>query len=131
MRLKIYTPLEVFFDSHVIKINAEAENGFFTVLEHHADFSVSLAPSILTLEMKHDGNVIKKYFAVDQGAIVKQNENVTISALKVIEGDDLSLLQDRVQAEFKEITEEEKNARTALARLEGNVAKLILEATKR
>jgi F-type H+-transporting ATPase subunit epsilon len=131
MRLKILTPYESFFDGHVVKITAESQDGYFTLLEHHADFSSSLVPSILTLEEKRDGIPHKRYMAIDLGVLVKQKENVTVSCLKAIESDDLEVLQSRVKDEFKEITEEEKSARTALARLEGNLAKLVIEATKR
>lgn len=128
MKVKVITPKEVFIDSDAVKIIAEAENGYFTILPRHADFSSTLVPSILTIEEKINEKETKtRYFAVDVGTLVKIENVTTISCFRIIEGNDLEHLAETVKKEFLDIKEEEKKARTAVARLEGNMAKLIMD----
>lgn len=59
--------------------------------------------------------------------MTKIGDHVRISCFRVIEGNNLKSLANVVKDEFFDIQEEEKKARTNLARLEGTVAKLILQ----
>jgi F-type H+-transporting ATPase subunit epsilon len=47
MRLKILLPTEIILDKEVIKVVAEAENGYFCLLPRHVDFVSTLVPGIL------------------------------------------------------------------------------------
>ncbi|MDJ0581751.1 hypothetical protein [Crocosphaera sp.] len=48
MHLKVLVPREVFVDTNVIKIVAEAENSSFYLLPHHINFLAALVPGILS-----------------------------------------------------------------------------------
>lgn len=121
MNLKIITPLEVFSVENVSKINAEGLEGHFTILPKHADYVSSITTSIFSFEK--DGK--KEYFAVDGGILVKYGNCVDFSIRHAIKGKDLTDLKKQMDITFKEMEEDDKKTRTALASLEGNIAKLI------
>lgn len=123
MRVELVEPQDIVFKGDATKVSAEGEHGFFAMLPKHIDYAVSLPPSILTIT---DGDKTR-LFAHDQGVLTKIGNHVRISCFRVIEGTDIKTLADVVKEEFFDIQEEEKKARTSLARLEGTVAKLILQ----
>lgn len=123
MRLKVVTPTRTAFDGEVCKIVAEAVNGAFGLLENHIDFVTQLRPGVLV----YDGAAGEGFLGLDSGTLVKRGSEVTISTHSAIAGDDLGMLKGRVQAEFLEVDEQERRARTALARLEaGMIRQFIL-----
>ena len=121
MKLKIITPLDIFNIDDVAKINAEGLEGHFTLLPNHADYVSSITTSVFTFETKDK----TQFFAVDGGVLVKYGENVELSIRHAIKGADLENLKKQMEISFKEMDEEDKQTRTALASLEGNIAKLI------
>ncbi|MHA1550047.1 MAG: F0F1 ATP synthase subunit epsilon [Alphaproteobacteria bacterium] len=121
MTVDIVTPEEIILQTEATKVAAEGEHGFFALLPKHIDFAVTLPPSLLTIT---DEDKVR-FFAYDQGVLTKIGKHVRISCFRVIEGKDLPSLAEVVKEEFFDIQEEEKKARTSLARLEGTVAKLI------
>ncbi len=123
MRVDLVEPQDIIFQGEATKVSAEGDNGFFAMLPKHIDYAVSLPPSILTIT---NGNKTR-LFAHDQGILTKIGDHVRISCFRVIEGNNLKSLANVVKDEFFDIQEEEKKARTNLARLEGTVAKLILQ----
>ncbi len=115
MDLKILLPAGVLLEEEVAKVTAEAENGFFTMLPRHIDFVSALVPGIfsyLTLDGK------EHFIALDEGVIVKQGEQVYVSAARAVPGDDLEHLDATVENELKVLDESEKKARTVMSRLE-------------
>jgi len=113
--LKILLPAGVLLEEEVAKVTAEAENGFFTMLPRHIDFVSALVPGIfsyLTLDGK------EHFIALDEGVIVKQGEQVYVSAARAVPGDDLEHLDATVENELKVLDESEKKARTVMSRLE-------------
>lgn len=123
MNLKIITPLEVFDVSDVDKIYAEGLEGYFTVLPKHADYVSSLTTSVFRFLKSGKESV----FAVDGGVFVKVGSDVSLAVRHIIKGNDLLDLKKRMEEEFREIDDNERKTKTALASLEGNIAKLLLE----
>ena len=123
MNLKIITPLEVFDVADVDRIYAEGMEGYFTILPKHADYVSSLATSVFRFISGGRESV----FAVDGGVFVKIGMNVSLAVRHIIKGDSLIDLKKKMEKEFYEIDDNERKTRTALASLEGNIAKLLLE----
>ena len=48
MKLKVWLPTEVLLEEDVIRIKAEAENGWFGLLPRHVDFVTALVPGVMT-----------------------------------------------------------------------------------
>lgn len=121
MKLKIITPLDIFYVDNVSKIKAEGLEGNFSILPNHADYVSSITTSVFSFEK--EGKI--EFFAVDGGVLIKYGENVEFSVRHAIKGNDLENLKKQMEISFKEMEEEEKQTKTALASLEGNIAKLI------
>jgi len=121
MNLKIITPLEVFNVDNVSSIHAEGLEGHFTILPHHADYVSALTSSIFSYER----NGKKEFFAVDGGVLVKHSDNVELSFQHAVRANNIKELKTKMEEAFYEMTEEDKKTRTALALLEGNIAKLL------
>ena len=121
MNLKIITPLETFYLENITKIQAEGTEGYFTILPKHADYVSSIITSIFSFEK----NGKKEFFAVDSGILVKYGDNVDFSVRNAIKGQNLIDLKKQMELTFKEMEEDYKKTKTALASLEGNIAKLI------
>lgn len=115
MELKILLPAGVLLEEEVAKVTAEAENGFFTMLPRHIDFVSALVPGIFSY-LTADGE--ERFIALDEGVIVKQGEQVYVSAARAVPGDDLEQLEATVENELKVLDESEKKARSVMSRLE-------------
>ena len=116
MHLKILLPAEIFLDRPVAKITAEAENGSFCLLPQHVDFVTALVPGILSFETAESGEEI--FLAVDEGILLKCGAEVCVSARAAVGGTDLETLQQTVEDEYRTLDERQKQARSALAKLE-------------
>ena len=124
MRLTLLLPTEVLVDEAVTRIVAEADNGYFGLLPRHVDFVAALVPGILNYTTV-DG--AERYAAVDEGTLVKCGDRVRVSVLNGTVGTDLDALQALVAESFLELDDEERRARTALARLEAGAMRRFLE----
>jgi len=121
--LKILLPGRTFLKREVKKITAEAENGWFCLLPKHVDFTASLTPGILLLTTPEEKDV---FLAIDEGILVKYGEKVIISTRNAIEGEDLGELKNRVEEIFIKTDEKEKDAQTALSKLEADFVRSFL-----
>lgn len=121
--LKILLPDKTFLKREVKKVTAEAENGWFCLLPKHLDFTTSLTPGILMLTTPEGKDIL---LAIDEGILVKYGEKVIISTRNAIEGEDLGELKDRVEEIFIKIDEREKDAQTALSKLEADFVRSFL-----
>jgi F-type H+-transporting ATPase subunit epsilon len=117
MKLKILLPTEVLLEEAVTKVTAEAENGFFTLLPRHIDFAAALVPSIFSY-VTAAGE--ERFLALDQGVLVKQGEAVQVSATRAVKGESLEKLREAVEIQLKQLGDNEKKARSVLARLEAD-----------
>ena len=59
--------------------------------------------------------------AVDEGVLVKTGADVLVSVRNAIAGTDLGQLREAVQREFLHLDEQEKNVRSVLAKMEGDL----------
>ena len=121
--LKILLPGKTFLKKEVKKITAEAENGWFCLLPKHVDFTTSLTPGILLLTTSEEKDVV---LAIDEGILVKYGNEVVISTKNAIEGEDLGELKNRVEEIFIKTDEKEKDAQTALSKLEADFVRSFL-----
>ncbi len=128
LHLKVLLPSEVLLDEDVVKVIAEAENGSFCLLPRHIDFVASLVPSVLSY---CPTKVKERYVALDHGVLVKCGREILVSTLHGILGDDLEKLRALVQETFFQVDEHERQARTALARLEAATLRGFREALER
>ncbi|MBN2296947.1 MAG: F0F1 ATP synthase subunit epsilon [Deltaproteobacteria bacterium] len=127
MKFRILLPSEVFLDSEVTKVIAEAGNGSFCLLPRHVDFVSSLVPGLLCLEDVKEGEI---FFAVDEGILVKKGNNVLVSTRNVVRIPNLGELKGVVEEKFKIMDDREKAARTASARLEADLVRRLMELTR-
>lgn len=128
MRLKLLVPTEILVNEKVNKVIAEAENGSFCLLPRHIDFATALVPGIL-FYITPEGQ--ERLLAVDEGSLVKCGDEVLVSVLNAFPGTDIEQLEATVANSFRNLDEEERRARTALARLEAGTLRAILELEKR
>ena len=117
MQLKILQPAGIILEKEVAKVTAEAANGSFTMLPRHIDFVAALVPGIISY-VTTDGE--ERFLALDKGVLIKQGDQVYVSAARAVPGDDLEYLQDTVENELKVLSESEKKARMVMARLEAD-----------
>ena len=112
--------MAVCVDRPVRRIVAEGPEGRFGMLPGHIDFVSALVPGILLYETE-DGS--ERFVAVNSGTLVKCSDEVRVAVRGAVEGDDLGALRKRVEAEFRQHDEEERDARAALARLEAGMVR--------
>ena len=127
MRLKLLIPTRVVVDQKVTKIVAEGEHGSFCLLPRHVDFLAALVPGLLAFE-NVEGDEI--FAAVDQGILVKRNDEVLVSTLRAVLGGDLQELRKTVLEEFAALDEGERAAKAAIAKLEASFLRSYLELSE-
>ena len=119
MNLRILLPFGVFAErANVLRIVADTTNGSYGLLPNRLDCVAALVPGILTYEAKDSGTV---YVGIDQGVLVKAGAQVTVSVRRAIGGSDLEQLKDAVERDFLKLNEQERNVRTAVAKMEGSL----------
>ena len=119
MNLKVLLPFQIFAEkTGVSRIVAETHEGSFGLLPHRLDCVAALAPGILIFETKIEGEA---YLAVDEGVLVKTGSDVLVSVRNAIAGTNLGQLREAVQREFLHLNEQEKNVRSVLAKMEGDL----------
>lgn len=124
MELRIITPERVTRHDHVRRIAAEAEDGAFGILPRHMDHVTHLVAGVLVFETE---NGVEHFVGVNAGTLVKTGPTVMVAVRDVIMNDDLGHLRESVEAEFRRRTEEEREARSALARLEAHMIRRFRE----
>ena len=124
MRLKLLTPTEVLVDEIITKINAEGPDGQFCLLPRHRDWVAALVPGVLDFTTPVGDEA---FVAVDQGVLVKCGDEVLISVRRAVRDGDLARLREVVETRFRRYDDQEKVARSAIARLEAGVIRRFLE----
>lgn len=125
MRLKLILPYRTILDKKVEKITAPGSNGDFQILPRHIDGTWTLRAGILTITTDKD-----KYYAINQGVVVKQGNIVYLSTFQAIAGESLRELSQTVEDSLKILDEREKKAREVLIRLEMDTIKRFIEIDK-
>jgi F-type H+-transporting ATPase subunit epsilon len=119
MNLKILLPFGIFAEiSNVLRVVAETTDGSYGLLPHRLDCVAALVPGVLTYEAKDSGTV---YVGIDQGVLVKTGDQVTVSVRRAVGGTDLGQLKDAVARDFLKLDEQERNVRTAVAKMESGL----------
>jgi F-type H+-transporting ATPase subunit epsilon len=124
MNLKILLPTEVLLETKASKIVAEAGDGFFGLLPRHVDFVSALVPGIFTYWDKEDNEV---FMAIDRGLLVKFGQEVLVSTRNAVIGSDLDELETLIQETFFEVDERDRTARSAVARMEADFIRRLVE----
>jgi F-type H+-transporting ATPase subunit epsilon len=123
MHLRVVTANAVVVDDPADKVSIEAIDGWFTLLPRHIDFVAALVPGLLAYE--HEGR--ERFVAVDGGTLVKRGQSVRVAAPEAIPGDDVLGLQRALRASFQESSETERAARAAIAHLETDAVRRLME----
>ncbi len=124
MRLKVILPTKILLETGAIKVIAEAENGIFCLLPRHLDFVATLIPSLLSF-VSPQGQ--EQFLAIDQGILIKHEDEVTVATQYAVQGSDLGMLRQTVEQQFRLMDEREKTARSVLAKLELNTIRHFIE----
>lgn len=128
MRLQILLPTEVLIDEPAAKIVAEAENGSFCLLPRHVNFVTSLTPGLLTFT---DANAKERILGVAEGVLVKTGRDVRVSVEYGVLGDNPGQLRETVRQHFETADERERQAVSAVARLEADFVRRFLALEER
>jgi len=123
MRLQVVTPGAVVIDEPADKVSTEAVNGAFTLLPRHIDFVAALVPGLLT----YVNGDVEQLVAVDGGILVKRGRSVRVATAAAIPGEDVLDLQRALRATFEGFGETERRARVAIAHLETDAVRRLLE----
>ncbi|WP_157966380.1 F0F1 ATP synthase subunit epsilon [Oceanibium sediminis] len=128
MRLRVITPARTCIDRKVAVLRAEAPDGEFGLLPRHGDFVTQLVPGILSYAAADGarGEAIH-HVAVNSGALMKFGGDVTVAVRGAIAGDRLEDLRRQLDSDFRRQDEEERGARSALARLEASMERHLRE----
>lgn len=124
MTVTLQLPTRTLFEGQAASVTAVAPSGAFGLLPNHIDFVTAIVPSVVTLR-GIDGS--EMFFGLDEGLLVKKGHAVTIAALRGVQGDELDSLQQTVETSFIQMDEEERQARSALSRLEANLVRRFSE----
>jgi F-type H+-transporting ATPase subunit epsilon len=117
-------PTHVMIDETVTRVVAESPAGSFCLLENHIDFVSSLVPGIFSYTNENEEEI---FVAVDEGTLVKKENNVFVSTRRAVISEDLEELNKTVEKEFRVLDEKEKKARVAVNKIEAGFIRRFLE----
>ncbi len=120
MEVTIRVPSSLLFQGHASRLRAVGQAGGFGLLPRHADFVTALVPSVLVLVTEDE---TERFFGIDEGLLVKQDQRVSIIVRRGVMGDELETLHDKVRDRFIEAEDDERVARRALSRLEADMVR--------
>lgn len=127
MRLRVCTPTAIPIDCEVAKVVVESSEGSFCMLPRHADVVATLVPGLLS----YVADDVETFVAVDGGTLVKAGDEVRVSTPRAIAGPELARVAAAVREEFRVGSDREREARSALARMEADVLHGALELDER
>ncbi len=115
MTLQVLLPHQVLTEvTGVRSLTVETSEGSVGLLPHRLDCVAILVPGILSYRQ----DAADQYMAVDAGVLVKAGSAVSVSVRNAIVGLSLQELQAQVAEHFLRLDEEERAARSALAKIE-------------
>ncbi len=124
MMLKILLPAEIFINQEVTRVIAEAEDGCFCLLPRHIDYVAALVPGLLSFVSQEEN---EEFLAVDEGILVKSGSEILVSTRNAMRGPDLGSLKQTVEEQFLALSEQEKKARSAIAKMESSFIRRFLK----
>lgn len=125
MTLRVLTPTSVLLAREVSTVIAEGAEGAFGLKPRHVDYVAALVPGLLYFEEEEGGE--GRYAAVDRGILVKRGDEVLVSVRDAAYGAELEELVRTVHTRFLQLDDQERDVRTALARLESDFVRRFLE----
>ena len=120
MKVRILTPIGVVLDEEAEKISFESLTGSRTFFPHHIDTVSALPQNIVTVRTTKKKDI---YIACTQGVLVKQGEQVLLSAHKAVIGEKLDELAKLIQTEFAQDEDNRRQVNSAIARLEAQLSR--------
>jgi F-type H+-transporting ATPase subunit epsilon len=128
VRLRVLAPDHVVLDHEVTAVIAESPHGSFCLLPHHVDVVAPLAASLVAYRTGDAGALSKEAFlAVDGGTLVKCGDEVLVSSPRVVIGPGLDDLRTTIDASFRALERDERDARAAIVRLESDIVRRFVE----
>lgn len=124
MHLHVFSPADSIFDGEVVALTAHGHDGQFGILPRHVDYTAPLVPGILAFV---DTDENEGFIAVDGGVLLKIARKVRVAARRAVRGNDLMVLRETVRREFLALSEREREARGAVARLEAGIIRRFIE----
>jgi F-type H+-transporting ATPase subunit epsilon len=129
MRLRVLAPDHMVLDREVAAVIAESPDGSFCLLPHHVDVVAPLAPSLVAYRT---GAALSPpdeegFLAVDGGTLVKCGDEVVVSSPRVVIGPGLDDLRTTIDASFRSLERDERDARAAIIRLESDIVRRFVE----
>ena len=116
MQLQVLLPFKVFANYESIEsIVLETKSGAFGLLPNRRDCVADIEPGVLTYTRQDQE---PSYIAIDEGVMVKKGQQVWISVRNAHTDVDLKALKESVKTVFLNLTEQERDVRAVLARLE-------------
>lgn len=127
MIISLHLPTQLFHSQQAVAVTARSPAGSFGLLPNHVDIVTALVPSVLILRGADGAEAI---FGIDEGMLIKRGGAVDIAVHRAVRGQDLATLTATVRARFTEADEDERVARSALARLEVDMLRSFAELTR-
>ena len=124
MRVHIHTPDGLLYDGVAEHVYAIAENGALGLQPNHCDFVTALQPAVLIVR---DPRQKELFFAIDEGLLVKQDQRIEVAVRRGVQGENLEELNQLLLSTFGELDERERQARSALSKLEASVVRRFAE----
>ncbi len=126
INLKILLPSRVFMINPSVKsISVQTIHGSVGFLPQRRDCVAAVVPGILSYD--GDDVVGEKYVAIDHGLLVKTGLDIVVSVRNAIAGSDLAKLQEAVEREFLNFSEQEKSVRMILSKMESGFVQHFME----
>ncbi len=123
MKVKLVLPYRTLLEKPVDKITAPGTKGVFQILPKHIDVVWSLQPGILTLTKDNED----EFFAIQQGTLVKEGDEVSISTFQAVKGESLEKLHETLAESYVKQDEREKKANEVLIKLETDTIRRFME----
>ena len=124
MRLRVLLPDQILVDEQVLQVTAEAENGSFSLLPRHVDFTAALVPGILFYVNEEEE---EEFLAVEEGILVKCGQDVRVSVIGAVWGKELGTLRAMIHERSANASEHERTARDAINKLEVDIIRRLME----
>jgi F-type H+-transporting ATPase subunit epsilon len=124
MELRVVTPGSIVLEATAAKVSAEAADGAFTLLPRHVDLATALVPGLVSYV---DVDGVERLLAVDGGILVKRGRSVRLATAEAVAGESVSELQRALRESFQELGDSERRSRAALAHLETDAIRRLIE----
>lgn len=125
MKLKIFLPTRIFLETEAESVTTTALNGSFGLRPNHIDFVSALAPGLLGYRPSAESE--ERFVAIDRGILIKHGAEVRVSVRNAVSDAPLEELMDVVEERFAELDEQERQVKTAVARLESDFLRRFMQ----